>query len=59
MPNSCEINSFVTGIKNMTVKSALLCYDKLLNFNSITMSNAKLFVFSAIELKDTVEKKYF
>jgi len=55
MPNSCEIKSFVTGIKNMKIVSALICHDKLFNFSSISMSTARLSGFCDIKLKNTLE----
>lgn len=56
MPNSCEINSFVTGVKNMSIITELICYDKLFIFSSTRISTARLSGFCAIELKNTLEE---
>lgn len=56
MPNSCEINSFVTGVKNMSIITELICYDKLFIFSSTRISTARLPGFCAIELKNTLEE---
>lgn len=43
----------------MRMLNRLICYDKLFSFSRMKMATAKLSDFSATELKDNLEKKYF